>query len=150
MIDETTTISGKSVLVVCFRLLLLLTQKNQTRFFDLQELDGTTANVITETLLSCLHKYGFLGECFMAFVCDGASLMLGRKAGVATQLCARFLDLFMWHCLYHRLELAVGDVLKEGSGLNHFKIFFDKLYTLFHVSAKCLFLSCQHLRKLLT
>lgn len=53
---------------------------------------------------------------------------------MATQLYARFPDLFVWHCLNHHLEF--GDVLKEVSGLNHFKIFFDKLYTLYQVSAK--------------
>lgn len=118
----------------------MLTQNLTRFFFDLLELEGTTANTITETLLLCLHKYGFddhfLGECFVAFVCDGASVMVGRKAGVATQLCARFPDLFVWHCLNHCLELVVGDVLKEVSGLNHFKIFFDKLYTLYHASPK--------------
>lgn len=55
---------------------------------------------------------------------------------VDTQLCARFPDLFVWHCSYHHLDLAVGDVLKEVSALNHFKTFFDKLHTLYHASPK--------------
>lgn len=62
--------------------------------------------------------------------------MLGRRARVATHLCTRFPHLYVWHCSNHRLELAVGDVVKEVSGLNHFKIFFDKLYTLCHASPK--------------
>lgn len=72
----------------------------------------------------------------MAFVCDGASVMLHRKAGVATHLCAKFPDLFVWHCLNNCLELAFRDVLKEVIGLNHLKIFFDKLYGLYHASPK--------------
>lgn len=58
-----------------------------TIFFDLIELDGTTANYITEKLLACVHKNSFddhLDECFVAFVCDGASVMLGRRAGVSS------------------------------------------------------------------
>lgn len=35
-----------------------------------------------------------------------------------------------WHYLNHRLELAVGDVVKEISGINNLKIVFDKLYSL--------------------
>lgn len=139
LIDESTTISGKSVFVVCLRAAIADAEPD-TIFFVLLELDGTTANDITETLLACLHKYGFddhfLRECFVNFACDGASVMLGRRAGVATQLCARIPDLFVWHCSNRCLELAVEDFLKEISGLNHFKIFFDKLYTLYHASPK--------------
>lgn len=140
LIDESTTISGKSVLVICLRTAVANVDDPDTFFFDLVELDGTTANEITITLLSFLQKHGFtqefLQECFVGFVCDGASVMLGRKAGVAAQLCAKFPNLFVWHCLNHRLELAVGDVLKQINGMNHFKIFFDKLYALYHASPK--------------
>ena len=91
LIDESTTISGKTVLVVCLRA-AIADAVPDTIFFDLLELDGTTANIIVHTLMTCLHKYGFdenfLGECFVAFACDGATVMLGRHAGVATQLCA--------------------------------------------------------------
>lgn len=45
----------------------------------LLDLNGTKADIITEILLSCLHKYGFddyfMGECFVAFVCDGACML---------------------------------------------------------------------------
>lgn len=127
------------MLVVCVRA-AIANKEPDTIFFELLELDGTTADDITKTLLKCLHKHGFddqfLGKCLVAFACDGASVMLGRRAGVATQLCSKFPDLFVWHCSNHRLELAVGDVLKEVSGLNHFKIFFDKLYSLYHASPK--------------
>uniref|UniRef100_A0A3Q1EYJ4 HAT C-terminal dimerisation domain-containing protein n=1 Tax=Acanthochromis polyacanthus TaxID=80966 RepID=A0A3Q1EYJ4_9TELE len=116
LIDESTTISGKSVLVVCLQSAVANAEPD-TIFFDLVELDGTTANDVTEKLPACLHKNGFndhfLDECFVAFLCDGASVMLGRRAGVAAQLCARFPNLFVWHCSNHRLELAVGDVHKE-------------------------------------
>lgn len=139
LIDESTTIGGKSVLVVCLRSAIANAEPDTT-LFDLLELDRTTANDITEKLLACLHKNGFddpfLDGCFVAFVCDGASVMLGRRAGFAAQLCTRFPHMYVWHCSNHRLELAVGNVLKEVGGLSHFKIFLDKLYTLYHASTK--------------
>ncbi|KAJ4946434.1 hypothetical protein JOQ06_024101 [Pogonophryne albipinna] len=107
----------------------------ETFFWELIELDGTTADDITKALMECLGRdfnEDFLGQCFVSFACDGASVMLGKRTGVATQLCSKFPSLFVWHCSNHRLELAVGDVVKEVSGLNHFQIFFDKLYSLFH------------------
>lgn len=78
LIDESTTISGKSVLVVCLRSAIANAEPD-TIFFDLVELDGTTANDIMEHLLACLHKNGFdenfLEECLVAFVCDGVLVM---------------------------------------------------------------------------
>uniref|UniRef100_A0AAQ6ALH6 HAT C-terminal dimerisation domain-containing protein n=1 Tax=Amphiprion ocellaris TaxID=80972 RepID=A0AAQ6ALH6_AMPOC len=139
LIDESTTISGKSVLVICLRS-AICREEPDTIFFELIELESTTAKDITDALLDSLHKNGFdinyLQNHFLAFACDGASVMLGRKAGVATQLVSKFPSLFVWHCSNHRLELAVCDVLKEVGGINHFKIFLDQLYTLYHASPK--------------
>jgi hypothetical protein len=61
---------------------------------------------------------------------------LGRKAGVATELRKLFPSLFIWHCSNHRLELAVNDTRNEVQGVNHFQIFFDKLYSLYNLSPK--------------
>lgn len=138
LIDESTTISGKSVLVVCLRS-ALVDANPETFFWELIELSGTTADAITKALIECLERHfteDFLEQCLVSFACDGASVMLGKKAGVASKLCSKFPGIFVWHCLNHRLELAVGDVIKEVSGLNHFQIFFDKLYSLYHASPK--------------
>lgn len=47
--------------------------------------------------------------------CDGASIMLVRRAGVASQCRARLTVLFLFHCLNHCLWPTVGDALKEAS-----------------------------------
>ena len=78
----------------------------------------------------------YLDECFIAFACDGAPAMIGKDSGVATRLKNIFPNLLIWHCANHRLELAVDDVVKEVSGINHFKIFMDKLYASYHQSPK--------------
>lgn len=70
----------------------LVDAEPDTTCFEPFELDGITANDIIESLLACLHKYGFvdhlLGGCFVAFACDGASVMLGRRTGLCyTALC---------------------------------------------------------------
>jgi len=41
---------------------------------------------------------------------------------VATKLKARFAQLLTWHCLNHRLELAVGDAVRSCTEINQFKI----------------------------
>ena len=45
-------------------------------------------------------------------------------------------NLTTWHCLSHRLEIAVGDSVVDVRGVNHFKIFLDRLYSLFSASSK--------------
>uniref|UniRef100_A0A3B3CDZ6 DUF4371 domain-containing protein n=1 Tax=Oryzias melastigma TaxID=30732 RepID=A0A3B3CDZ6_ORYME len=138
LIDESTTISGKAVLVVCLRS-AISGEEPDTIFFELIQLQGTSAKDITDALLKCLQQNGFelqfLQDHLLAFG-DGASVMLGRKAGVAAQLCHIFPNLFVLHCSNHRLELAVCDVLKEVGGMNHFKFFLDQLYSLYHASPK--------------
>lgn len=63
--------------------------------------------------------------------------MTGRVSGLATLLRQEFPSLiFTWHCLAHRLELAVGDTVREVGGINHFKIFLDSLYSTYSMSPK--------------
>lgn len=47
-----------------------------------------------------------------------------------------FPNIVIWHCSNHRLELAVNNVIKEINAINHFKIFFDKMYSFYHQSSK--------------
>ena len=77
--------------------------------------------------MNCLERHGFtlqvLSEKLICFACDGASVMLGSKSGVAARIHHVIPNAIIWHCMNHRLELAVGNVIDEVSGINHFKIF---------------------------
>ena len=66
---------------------------------------------------------------WISFVSDGASVMLGKNSGVPTRLTARYPHLFRWHCINHRLELAVNYAVDEVKAVNLFKAFMDKLYS---------------------
>lgn len=69
--------------------------------------------------------------------------MLGSESGVATKIVEKFPNVLVWHCMNHRLELSVGDAVEEIAGMNEFQFFFDKLYSLYHVSAT----NCCELRE---
>ncbi|XP_031357901.1 E3 SUMO-protein ligase KIAA1586-like [Photinus pyralis] len=139
LIDETTSVSKNTVLVVCIKTTLPHSEP-VTFFLDLIDLETTTSSNIFNMLMLCLEKHGFtndfLARNLVCFASDGASNMIGKKSGVATQLISQYPDLVVWHCSNHRLELAVHDVLEEVDGINHFKIFFDKLYSLYSASPK--------------
>jgi len=140
LIDESTTISHLSVLVVYIRASVDGVSDPVFIFLDLIELPNQTSGTIAQYLCECLIAHGFTKEYLLqnwiSFACDGASVMLGRRSGVATLLHSDFPSLIIWHCLNHRLELAVHDTLQEVNATNHFKIFMDSLYSLYSQSPK--------------
>lgn len=75
-------------------------------------------------------------EHLICFASEGASVMTGSKSGVSAVLLDMFPNIILWHCLNHRLELAVGDSLNEVGGINHFKAFLDTIYSLYSQSSK--------------
>ena len=68
----------------------------------------------------------------IAFISDGASVMVGVKSRLKQQ----FPNLFTWLCLNHRLELAVTDALKDVTATYHFQSFMDSLYCIYSQSPK--------------
>jgi len=139
LIDESTTLSKKATMAVYLR-----TSVGKEApifiFLDLVELDGQTSNDIVLALDDCFKSAGFSEEFlrtnFIAFISDGASVMLGKKTGVATQLKSKYPGIFTWHCLNHRLELAVHDAQRDIAAINHFRSFLDTVYSLFNQSSK--------------
>lgn len=111
-----------------------------TFLLDIVELPATTAEAIHTALLNNLSHHGFTEDIFkerlVCFACDGASVMLGRKSGVAIRVVNQFPSIFICHCINHSLELSIGDAVEEAADLNQFRSFFDKLYSLYHASAK--------------
>ncbi|XP_034004054.1 E3 SUMO-protein ligase KIAA1586-like [Trematomus bernacchii] len=140
LIDESTTDSKKSVLIIYIRASLGMSEEPLTFFLDLVELSATNADGIYQALMNNLSQHGFseaiMKERFVCFASDGASVMLGSKSSVATKLVEKFPNVMVWHCMNHRLELSVGDAVEEIAGMNDFQFFFDKIYSLYHASAK--------------
>jgi hypothetical protein len=59
IIDESTTLSKKTALVICFRIVFSDSSEPITFFCDLVKLNNTSASIILGSVLSCLHKHGF-------------------------------------------------------------------------------------------
>ena len=111
-----------------------------TIFLGLEELEDQGAEQIYNTLLESLHSTGFdntyLKNNLVGFCSDGASVMLGRNSGVGTRLKNDFPFIVLWHCLNHRLQLVLDDSVKDIKQVNHFKVFMDKIYSIFNQSNK--------------
>ncbi|KAJ3583021.1 hypothetical protein NHX12_034545, partial [Muraenolepis orangiensis] len=134
LIDEATSISHKSAMIVNLKV-SVDGATPELLFLELVELESQRAKDIEEALLNCLDTAGFTEEWlqknWVSFVSDGASVMLGKNSGVATRLTARYPNLFTWHCMNHRLELAVSDAVDEVQAVNHFKVFLEKIHNLY-------------------
>jgi hypothetical protein len=67
------------------------------------------------------------------FACDGASVMVGKISGIGKLLQNKFqkVDIIIWYCLSHQLELAVHDCIADTNAINHFTTFIDAIYALF-------------------
>ena len=107
---------------------------------DLVELESLCASHIADKIVDGLFKNGYsielLQEVIIGFCSDGASVMLGTKSGVGKLLKDKFPDIILWHCLNHRLELAVGNALEIIGGTNDFQSFLEHLYSLYSQSPK--------------
>ncbi|KAJ4923574.1 hypothetical protein JOQ06_004112 [Pogonophryne albipinna] len=107
---------------------------------DLVELDSMSAAHIKEQIMGCLLKNDFtvelLREILIGFCSDGASVMLGVKSGVGKLLQDDFPGIILWHCLNHRLELAVDQALDVTGGTKDFQAFMGSLYSLYSQSPK--------------
>jgi len=139
LIDESTTVSAVCGMVVFIKASISCDDPIFI-FLDLIELVSQTAENIVNQLIECLKESGFndhyLINNWISFVSDGASVLLGKKNGVAKRLQERYPLIFSFHCMNHRLELAVGDSVKDVNAVNHFKSFMDSLYVLYNASPK--------------
>jgi len=91
-----------------------------------------TPGLLTKTCFT----HDVLREHLICFASDGASVMVGRTAGFAQAIAKSFSNVLTWHYANHRLELAVDDAVNDIGAVSHFKIFLDKLYSLYSCSPK--------------
>uniref|UniRef100_A0A3B4THP3 HAT C-terminal dimerisation domain-containing protein n=1 Tax=Seriola dumerili TaxID=41447 RepID=A0A3B4THP3_SERDU len=93
LIDEASSLSHKAVMTVSIKA-SIQEESPEFIFLELVELENQRADGILQALLTCLTNAGFteewLHENWVTFVSDGASVMLGKKSGVATRLTSRF------------------------------------------------------------
>ncbi|KAJ8882970.1 hypothetical protein PR048_014809 [Dryococelus australis] len=137
---ESTSLGATSTLIVYLKCEVRKELPPSCLFLELIELPDQQSETVFEHLLTCLNKHGFhddyLKENLVTFASDGASVMLGMNSGVSKKLVTKYANIVLWHCINHRLELALSDAVGEVSGVNNFQIFMDKLYILYNNSPK--------------
>lgn len=115
IIDEASTVSKKSTLVVYLQCTVQLAPTPVMLFVALKELVSSAAACIFSTI--SLNDRGFTNENLkanlVAFCSDGANTILGRKSEVATKLLENFPKIITWNCLNYRFQLSIDDTISE-------------------------------------
>lgn len=96
--------------------------------------DGKAAT-IKSAIVQTLEEIDVPLEKMCALGSDGASVMLGRKGGVAALLKESVPTLIANHCVAHRLALASSQAAAAVPYLKKFKAIVEQLYRFYQYSA---------------
>ncbi|GBL81469.1 E3 SUMO-protein ligase KIAA1586 [Araneus ventricosus] len=129
-------LGAKSALIVYLNCEISKERPRNSLFLDLIELSDQTSDTISRALLNCLNQNGFFDDYLQENLVAFASVMLGTQSGVAQKLTEKYPNIILWHCMKHRIELAVSDSVDDLGAVNHFQFVKDKLYTLYSKSPK--------------
>lgn len=138
MIDESTSCSNDQSIIIYIR--TLYDNEPSVYFFGLVPVTLATAAGIYDTVMKFLEKQGLsesiLEQQLISFCSDGASTMMGSVSGVATLLQTRFKGIHVFHCMAHRLELAVKRAVDTVNAASHFRDVVDGIYKIYSMSPK--------------
>ena len=130
--DESTDIAVLKQLVLVAR--YRVNGEVKTSFISMQDICDGTANTITQAILSYLTKKSLDIEKLRGFASDGASIMVGCRNGVATQLKRCSPSLISIHCVNHRLALAASHAADHIPYLQRFKTHLHNLFSFYQNS----------------
>ena len=134
MIDESTDIATTQTLIIYIRLV----NKGEiiTRFLELVQLLGGTADHILGTLLDVMRTRNLPMEKLFGMATDGASVITGVRRGVTTRMKERNPFMLTTHCIAHRLALASGKAADTVQYFKKYQQYVNTIYKYFHYSPK--------------
>ena len=138
MIDESTSVANLQSLILYGR--LLFNGEVCTYFLEHRPLTIATSAAVESSLAEFFKNAKItdkiLKEQLIGFCSDGASCMVGQFNGVASLLKAKYPLVKSFHCITHRLELAIKNAVDAVNTVSHFRCFVDELYKVYSMSPK--------------
>ncbi|XP_069110144.1 zinc finger protein 862-like [Argopecten irradians] len=134
LIDETTDIAVLKQMTVMARF-MTPEMKVRTAFLGLVDLPDGKADTIMAALETFFRENELPLNKLIGMGSDGASVMVGRKTGVATQLKTVNPELINIHCVAHRLALASAQATDNIPYLRKFKDIMQQLFRFYQNSA---------------
>lgn len=109
IVDESTDVSTSKMLALYIKYSHAGAGSQETTFAGLIQLKSGTADAIHQAILSFYSEHNLDLQKMVMFTSDGASVMLGKKGGVATLLKRSIPHLIEQHCVAHREDLGIDD-----------------------------------------
>ena len=112
----------------------------KVQFLGLQQVERANAEGITQAIMETVEQQGDMSReewtrKLVGFGSDGASVMVGKKGGVAAHLKKLQPCLQSVHCYAHRLELAFKDAMKTIPIYIRVNDLLQGLYKFYHQSS---------------
>ncbi|XP_077867306.1 zinc finger protein 862-like [Saccoglossus kowalevskii] len=135
LIDEMSDVSMDKSMIIYLR--YILAGKIVVRFFEVIGLAGCNADDIYQALVSVLECKCVHVKNMFAAGTDGASVMVGKHAGVTTMLKTNINPyMISVHCIAHRLALASAQAAHKVKRIDKFEIRMNQIFNYFHYSTK--------------
>jgi hypothetical protein len=132
LIDESSTSTNRGTLICYIR------AGSVSHFVGVVELENGSAGKITDSIFGLLARHGlskeFLAENLVGITTDGAAVMTGKNSGVTQRIkdelrkCNPGFACLVYHCMNHRVELALKDCLKGSSAVDAIRKVADQIY----------------------
>ena len=140
-VDESTDISVNKFLILYFKYRPASSSEYKTTFGGLLQLKSCDAATIVAAIKEFykIHKLDLMK--MVMFTSDGASVMLGKRNGVAAQLKLEIPHLVEQHCVAHSEDLGISDAWKDIKLMRDIETLIRTVYTVFcrSSSKKCKF-----------
>ena len=138
MVDESTSVSNTQSMIVYVR--TVFEGDVYAYFLGLLPLENATATGLEKTLIEFFCSIGLdntvMREQLIGLCSDGASSMTGQHAGLAALLKEKFPLLQTFHCMAHRIELAVKNAVDTVNSVSHYRDLIDSIYKVYSQSPK--------------
>ena len=149
MIDEVTDIAVQEQLVMFIQFWNRESKASETKFLGVRNLlessDSANAATITKSVLDELSECGLSVDQLLGLCSDGASVMTGKRNGVAAKLKELNKSLVSVHCICHKLSLACCDTNDEIVYIKEVERWLIQIWKFFENSPKrlAIYFKCQ-------
>lgn len=138
--DEVCDIANNEQLVTFIKYVDPDSSKATTQFLSTKNLltnsESANAETIKSTVLTQMAESKLEVSKLTGLATDGASVMTGKRNGVASKLREESKLLLSVHCICHRLALACNDANDDVAYIKTVEKILIQLWSLFHNSAK--------------
>ena len=138
--DEVCDIANNEQLVTFIKYVDPDSSKATTQFLSTKDLltnsESANAETIKSTVLTQIAESKLEVSKLTGLATDGASVMTGKRNGVASKLREESKLLLSVHCFCHRLALACNDANDDVAYIKTVEKILIQLWSLFHNSAK--------------